>query len=89
MLNIIRTNQFLKDAKLQKKRGKNLKKLFVVIDLLSKEQKLNLKYKVHKLVGNYKLWTECHIESDWLLIYTITSEGLILARTGSHADLFK
>lgn len=88
MLNIIRTNQFVKDAKLQKKRGKNLKKLFLVIDRLSKDQKLSAKYKVHKLIGNYKNWQECHIEADWLLVYSINSENLILARTGIHSDLF-
>jgi len=89
MLEIIRTNQFVKDAKLQKKRGKNLNKLFTVIETLSKEQKLYAKHRPHKLVGNWKSWSECHLEPDWLLIYAVQGRELILARTGTHADLFE
>ena len=89
MLEIIRTNQFIKDAKLQKKRGKNLHKLFALVDALSKEQKLDHKHKPHKLIGDWKDWSECHIEPDWLLIYAVQEKNLILARTGTHADLFE
>ena len=51
---------------------------------------LPLKYRDHALVGDYRGFRECHIEPDWLLIYTISNEKLILtaARTGSHSDLF-
>ena len=89
MFEIIRTNQFIKDAKLQKKRGKNLNKLVAVIEILSKKEELTPKHKPHKLIGNWKNWSECHIESDWLLISAIQGKELILARTGSHSDLFE
>ena len=53
-------------------------------------QKLDQKYRDHELTGNYKNFRECHIEPDWLLIYQIENEELILilSRTGTHSDLF-
>ena len=95
MLTLIITTQFKKDLKRIKKRGLDLNSLkFVslkfVLDIIQKQETLPLKYKDHALVGNYKGFRECHIEPDWLLIYTISNEKLILtaARTGSHSDLF-
>ena len=90
MLTLIITTQFKKDLKRIKKRGLNLNSLKFVLDTLQKQETLPLKYKDHALVGNYKGFRECHIEPDWLLIYTISNEKLILtaARTGSHSDLF-
>jgi mRNA interferase YafQ len=49
---------------------------------------LPIKNRNHKLKGNFKDYWECHIEPDWLLIYKLTSTEVILARTGTHADLF-
>ena len=90
MLTLITTTQFRKDLKRIKKRGLNLNSLKFVLDTLQKQEPLPLKYRDHALVGNYKGSRECHIEPDWLLIYTVSSEKLILtaARTGSHSDLF-
>ena len=90
MLTLITTTQFRKDLKRIKKRGLNLNSLKFVLDTLQKQEPLPLKYREHALVGNYKGFRECHIEPDWLLIYTVSSEKLILtaARTGSHSDLF-
>ena len=90
MLTLITTTQFRKDLKRIKKRGLNLNSLKFVLDTLQKQEPLPLKYRDHALVGNYKGFRECHIEPDWLLSDTVSSEKLILtaARTGSHSDLF-
>ena len=84
------TNRFEKDVKQAQKRGKNLDKLFFVIEKLANGEKLDEKYRDHSLVGLYKGCRECHIEPDWLLVYEIFEDVLILslARTGTHSDLF-
>lgn len=80
-----------KDAKLMQKRGKNMKKLVNALDLLASGKTLPSKYKDHQLTGNLSDFRECHIEPDWLLIYQIFENELILSATatGSHSDLFK
>ncbi len=85
------TNQFKKDLKLAKKQGKDLDKLFEVINILANEEKLDTKFKDHDLSGSYKGTRECHIEPDWLLIYEIDNNALILMlyRLGTHSELFK
>ena len=90
MLTLITTTQFKKDLKRIRKRCLDLNSLKFVLDTLQKQEALPLKYRDHALVGNYRGFRECHIESDWLLIYTISNEKLILTavRTGSHSDLF-
>jgi mRNA interferase YafQ len=50
---------------------------------------LDVKFKDHKLTGNYKGHRECHIEPDWLLIYRETEEEIVYVRTGTHSDLFQ
>ena len=84
--------QFKKDYKLAVKRGCNPKKLEDVITLLCEEKPLPEKYKDHALTNsrNFKDVRECHIEPDWLLVYKIYQNRLILKliRTGSHSDLF-
>lgn len=90
MLKIRYSNQFKKDYKLIKKRGYNIEKLKEVINLLVQDKRLPVKYREHYLTGNYKGFKECHIGSDWLLIYKTENELLTLTvlRTGSHSDLF-
>ena len=85
------TAQFKKDIKLAKKQKKNLDKIFLVIDKIANGEKLDEKYKDHELSGNYKGVRECHIEPDWLLMYEIVDDILVLVlnRVGSHSDLFK
>ncbi len=86
------TGQFKKDYKLAIKRGCNPQLLTNVIELLVNEKELPQKYKDHALTNSkhYKNVRECHIEPDWLLIYQIIDEFLILRllRTGTHSDLF-
>ena len=90
MLEIITTSVFDKDYKLLKKRGYNLKLLQEVVEKLANEEVLPAKYRNHQLIGNYVGYMECHIRPDWLLIYKIEKNKLILtlSRTGTHSDLF-
>lgn len=83
--------KFLKDLKLAKRRGLNLKDLTDVIDMLQEGKILPLKYRDYLLTGNYKGFRECHINPDWLLIYKKKEaiKVVSLYRTGSHSDLFK
>ena len=85
------TSQFKKDLKLAKKQNKDLGKLFEVIDILANGETLDAKYKDHSLTGNYRGTRECHIEPDWLLIFEIRGDVLVLMlyRFGSHSELFK
>ncbi len=87
---IVLTLMFKKDLKLVKKRGYDLSLLTSVVDTLAMGQPLDEKYKDHNLVGNYKGCRECHITPDWLLIYEVSDNELILylTRTGTHSDLF-
>ncbi len=87
---IVVTSLFKKDLKTVKKRGYNLKLLSDVIDTLAIGLPLDEKYRDHNLIGNYKGCRECHITPDWLLIYEITEDEIILylTRTGTHSDLF-
>ena len=84
------SSRFAKDLKLAQKQNKNLDKLFNVIEKLANLEKLEEKYRDHSLYGEYKGLRECHIEPDWLLIYQIFNNTLtlVLARLGSHSDLF-
>ncbi len=83
------TTQFKKDYKRIKKQNKDLQKLRVVINKLTIEEKLDLKYKDHSLTGSLKGYRDCHIEPDWLLLYKLSGDTLLLERTGSHSELFK
>ncbi len=86
------TGQFKRDYKLAMKRGCDPEKLEEVISLLCKEEPLPDVYRDHVLTNsrNYKGMRECHIETDWLLVYKVLQQTLILKliRTGSHSDLF-
>lgn len=83
------TGQFRRDTKRAQKRGKDMAKLRAVIELLLAVQPLPPKLKDHPLSGDWMSYRDCHVEPDWLLIYKVDGEELILARTGTHADLFR
>lgn len=82
--------KFQKDLKRIQKRGYDITLLKDVLNLLVNGKILPIKYKDHNLSGNFKGCRECHITPDWLLIYEISDDELILylTRTGSHSDLF-
>lgn len=81
--------RFKKDMKRIKKRGLPLSELQIVIDMLANDFPLPKRYRDHALTGNFIGLRECHIRPDWLLIYRVHEDQLILSltRTGSHADL--
>ena len=84
-----RTSQFRKDVKRMKKRGKDSSKLKGILEKIISGQEFEPKYRDHILVGQNKGTRECHIESDWLLIYELAKSEVVLIRTGTHADLFE
>lgn len=84
------TTQFKKDYKLAIKRGLNIALLEDVVAALAMGKSLPEKNKDHALTGNWVGYRECHIQPDWLLVYYIEDDVLVLtlARTGTHSDLF-
>jgi mRNA interferase YafQ len=80
---------FERDVERLLRRKKDMEKLKSVIRSLIRGEKLDPIYRDHKLAGNYYGCRDCHIESDWLLIYKYDGETLFLIRTGTHSDLFK
>ena len=88
-MKILYTTQFKKDYKRIKKQQKDTSKLKYVVDKLASTQPLGKKHQEHRLIGEWKEYRDCHIEPDWILIYRITKDELILERTGSHSELFK
>lgn len=88
MLKLTVSSQYKRDHKTILRRGWNIKKLKDVLDVLLNEEKLDRQYRDHELSGNYVGYRECHVESDWILIYKISDGELRLQRTGSHSDLF-
>lgn len=88
MLKLTVSGQYKRDHKTILKRGWNVEELKRILDVLLNEEKLDRKYHDHELSGNYVGCRECHIESDWLLIYKIADGELMLQKTGSHSDLF-
>ena len=85
------TGQFKKDLKLSEKQGKNKERLFSVIEKLANGETLDAQYRDHSLTGDYKGCRECHVEPDWLLVYQIFDDVLVLLlnRVGSHSELFR
>ncbi len=90
MYSIRPTTKFQKDLKRIEKRGYNISLLTEVIRKLANGERLPEKNKDHNLSGEYSSCRECHITPDWLLIYEIADNELILylTRTGTHSDLF-
>ncbi|MGI6251551.1 MAG: type II toxin-antitoxin system YafQ family toxin [Anaerolineaceae bacterium] len=89
-LDIVWTSQFKKDYKLAMKRGQNINLLDNIIRLLAKGELLPETNRDHALSGNWIGHRECHIQSDWLLVYRVDDDILVLTltRTGTHSDLF-
>ena len=90
MYEIKPSNRFKRDLRVAKTRGYDLRLIEAVIEDLAVGKILDEKYRDHVLSGNYQGLRECHITPDWLLIYKIEDNELILylSRTGTHSDLF-
>lgn len=88
MRRIVQTKAFKTDLKKVKHSGRyHIDNLLIVIDQLAQDQLLASKHKDHALTGNWNSHRECHIKPDWLLIYKLEDDLLILIRTGSHTAL--
>ncbi|EEQ49420.1 MULTISPECIES: type II toxin-antitoxin system YafQ family toxin [Selenomonas] len=85
------TSRFQRDLKRAAKRGYHTELLTAVIKKLADGVPLEQRYRDHALAGDYAGCRECHITPDWLLIYEIDGDTLLLylMRTGTHSDLFK
>ncbi|MBD3949927.1 type II toxin-antitoxin system YafQ family toxin [Tuanshanicoccus lijuaniae] len=86
------TAKFRRDYKRLYRKHYDMDKLDTVIELIQQQEMeiLAKKYQTHTLKGEFQGIQECHIEKDWLLMYEIIQNELVLLlmRTGSHDDLF-
>ena len=81
--------RFERDVDRMRKRGEDMEKFTTVVVALCSRQPLEASLKDHPLKGDWKDWRDCHVAPDWIIIYRSTDDELILARTGTHADLFE
>ncbi len=88
MREIVRKRQFKKDYQRIQRTGRTMDLLFEAVGLLQSGEALPPHCRDHQLAGNWKEYRECHLGGDWLLIYQLSDELLILIRTGSHSELF-
>ena len=86
---IRRSTQFKRDVKRAIKRGKDIELLLSVVQELAEGRPLATHFQDHPLKGEYKDKRNCHLDPDWILIYALLDNELVLYRTGSHADLFR
>ena len=89
MLIPVFTKQFVRDIKRAQRRRKNLEKFKMITRTWPAGDPLDDIHRDHRLLGNYGGKRECHIESDWLLIYKVEKAGIAFERMGTHSDLFK
>jgi mRNA interferase YafQ len=88
MFTPVYTKQFEKDVKRCARRGKNMEKFKILARTLLSGNPLDAIHRDHKLAGNLVGRRDCHVESDWVLIYRIEGSFLIFERMGTHSDLF-
>ena len=87
---VVKSKQFRKSLKKMLRRGKDISKLEAVVSMLARGEPLPPKYKDHALTGDLSGLRDCHVENDWLLLYYIEANVLVLtlSDTGTHSDLF-
>ena len=88
MREVVRSTAFKKDVKRAGKRGKDMVKLRAIILLLLDDKPLEPRHRDHPLKGDWIGYRDLHVEPDWLLLHRISETELMLARTGTHSDLF-
>ena len=89
-LTVRQTAQFKRDLKKARKQGKEMAAMDKAVSLLQNREPLPPKFKDHALTGDWKGYRECHVSPDWLLVYLVEDDILVLTltRTGSHAEIF-
>ncbi len=88
MRDLVPTNKFRKDLRRLNKRGYDMSRLDAVVETIRINGNAAPQCRPHKLSGDWDGYWECHIASDWLLIYEVDEQTVTLYRTGTHADLF-
>jgi mRNA interferase YafQ len=86
---LVTTKSFERDLKRLRKRGKDIDRLWDVVEALRLGQPLRPRHRDHPLSGDWQGFRDCHVEPDWVLIYQLDDEAVYLTRTGTHADLFE
>jgi len=89
MKSLSQTTRFVRDVKRMRKRGKDIAKFEAVVRKLAYGELLEPKHRDHPLRGIWSGSRDCHVEPDWILIYTTDATSLRLERTGTHSDLFE
>jgi mRNA interferase YafQ len=88
VLELRTTTAFERDLRRVHKQGKDLDKLETIVNLLQAQEPLPARCRPHPLKGNWEGHWDCHVEPDWILLYKVTNNALILVRTGNHTTLF-
>lgn len=91
MYDVWMSPRYRRELRRMVRRGYDPEKMEAVVDMLASGAPLPERYQDHPLRGKWQGFRECHVSPDWLLVYRIEFEKLILAltRTGTHDDLFK
>jgi mRNA interferase YafQ len=89
MLRTRQASQFKQEYDLMKRRGKDMEKIKNIIQMLVEGIPLPQNCRDHALKGELSGYRDCHIEPDWVLIYAVKGDELLLYRTGSHADILE
>jgi mRNA interferase YafQ len=85
---VITSKAFERDLKRLRKRGVDLEPLWVVVEIMRLGHRLDVRHRDHALTGDWKGFRDCHIQPDWVMIYSVDDEAVYLTRTGTHSDLF-
>lgn len=88
MRDIQQTSRFRKALKRMKARGADMSLLKGILEKLQRGESLELRHQNHPLTGQWSGNFDCHIKPDWILIYRLTEDALILEAMGTHSDLF-
>ena len=86
---LVTTKPFERDLKRLRKRGKDIGRLWDVVEALRLGQPLQARHRDHSLSGDWQGFRDCHVEPDWVLVYQLDDEAVYLTRTGTHADLWE
>jgi len=86
---LVTTKSFERDLKRLRKRGKDIDRLWDVVEAIRLGHSLQPRHRDHPLSGAWQGFRDCHVEPDWVLIYQLDDEAVYLTRTGRHADLLE
>jgi mRNA interferase YafQ len=86
---LVTTKSFERDLKRLRKRGKDIARLWDVVEALRLRHPLEPRHRDHPLSGEWQGFRDCHVEPDWVLIYQLDDEAVYLTRTGTHSDLLE